>query len=143
MREVAFDASLRLRPEMTSRRNLVLAFVSDYIQRWQNSPSYGEIANGLNISPTRARQLVQALVKSGQLLRKPGPRGISLPAVRDEAVRQLRELGWQVDEDLGQANAPCALSPLPARVVLDYLPDKQSEFEGQWEQRRAGASGSA
>lgn len=123
MREVAIDASLRLRPEMTSRRLLVLAFVRNYIDRWGESPSYGEIANGLNISATRARQLVKALVKSGQVLRKPGPRGLSLPTQIEDAIRQLRELGWQVDEPHGLALPPCADSSLLAPPMLDYHPD--------------------
>jgi hypothetical protein len=63
------DASLRLKPEMASRRLLVLAFVREYITRWGQSPSYGEISSGLAISPTRARQLVKALVAGGQLIR--------------------------------------------------------------------------
>ena len=121
---------------MTSRRLLVLDFVRTYILRYGGSPSYGEIANGLGISPTRARQLVQALVKSGQLLRTPGPRGLALPALRDEAVRQLRELGWEV-------YAPCADSALQALPPLDYVPIDQSETAGQWEHRRAGARESA
>ncbi|QSR16049.1 LexA family transcriptional regulator [Novosphingobium sp. KA1] len=123
MREVATDASLRLRPEMTSRRLLVLAFVRNYIERWGESPSYGEIANGLAISATRARQLVKALVKSGQLLRKAGPRGLSLPTQVEDAIRQLRELGWQVDDSVGLALPPCADSSLLAPPMLDYHPD--------------------
>lgn len=134
--EAASGASLRLHPAMTSRRLLVLGFVRNYILQYGGSPSYGEIANGVGISPTRARQLVQALVKAGQLLRTPGPRGLSLPALRDEAVRQLRELGWQV-------YAPCADSALPTSPMLDYLPDEHSETARQWEQRRADARGNA
>ncbi|WP_275230908.1 LexA family protein [Novosphingobium album (ex Liu et al. 2023)] len=112
---------------MASRRLLLLAFVRDYIARWGESPSHGEIASGLGISRTRARQLIKALVRSGQLLHRPGPRGLSLPAQRDEAVRRLRDLGWKVDEDLARASpespaAPCAKTSLPGPIVLDYVP---------------------
>jgi DNA-binding MarR family transcriptional regulator len=123
-------AGMRLKPEMTSRRLLVLAFVRDYLARWGSSPSYGEIANGLGISPTRARQLVKALVASGQLLRRPGPRGLYLPTLRDEAVRQLRELGYVVDEDIFTVCLPCAHSTLPARPMLDYVPPGFAEVQG-------------
>lgn len=116
---------------MTSRRLLVLAFVRDYIGRWGSSPSYGEIANGLDISPTRARQLVKALVSAGQVLRKPGARGLSLPTLRDEAIRQLRELGFVIDEDFLEVRSPCAHSTLPAKPMLDYHPDGVVEVRGE------------
>jgi hypothetical protein len=127
---VLADAALRLTPEMTSSRLLVLAFVRDYLTSYGGSPSYGEIANALRISPTRARQLVKALVTSGQLLRRPGPRGLSLPTLRDEAVRQLRDLGWAIDEDREVVIAPCAHSPLPALPMLDYVPPELAEVQG-------------
>ena len=129
-REGSADASLRLKPEMTSRRLLALAFVRDYIARWGESPSYGEIANGLAISRSRARDLVKALVRSGQLVRSAGPRGLSMPTLRDEAVRQLRELGWTVDEDIGLARAPCTETTLPVLPMLDYDPDELAEIRG-------------
>ena len=128
------DASLRLRPDMTSRRLLVLAFVRDYIARWGASPSYGEIANGLSISPTRARQQVKALVSSGQLLRRPGPRGLSLPTLRDEALRLLREHGYVIDEDHFSGKLlPCAHSTLRRPVLIDYV-------EGRTVEQNAGQS---
>ena len=131
--EAQSDASLRLKPEMASRRLLVLAFVREYITRWGQSPSYGEISNALAISPTRARQLVKALVASGQLIRSPGPRGITLPTLRDEAIRQLRELGFSVDEDILTLRAPCAHSTLRRPIVIDYL-------DGRTVERNAGQS---
>ena len=137
------EAGMRLKPEMTSRRLLVLAFVRDYMAQWGSSPSYGEIANGLGISHTRVRQQVKALVASGQLLRRPGPRGLHLPTLRDEAVRQLRDLGYVVDEDIFTVGIPCANSTLPVRPVLDYLPAQDAENSGQWEKQQGGARKSA
>jgi hypothetical protein len=138
----AADAGNRpkLAPEMASRRLLVLAFVRDYIDRWGASPSHGEIAAGLGISRTRSRQLVKALVKSGQLLSRPGPRGLSMPTLRDEAVRQLRELGWTVDADVGEMRAPCANSTLPAPILLDYLPSGSDGGVGNGEESRDGGA---
>jgi hypothetical protein len=130
------EAAMRLRPDMTSRRLLVLAFVRDYITKWGASPSYGEIANGLCISPTRARQLVKALVLSGQLLRRPGPRGLSLPTLREEALRLLREHGYVIDEDVFHGAIPCAHSTLRRPVLIDYV-------DGRTVERRAGNSGGA
>lgn len=130
----------RLAPEMASRRLLVLAFVRDYIARWGASPSHGEIAAGLGISRTRSRQLVKALVKSGQLLSRPGPRGLSMPGLRDEAVRQLRELGWTVDDDVGEMRAPCANSTLPASPLLDYVPSGSDGGSGDGEESSDGGA---
>ena len=106
----------RLKPDMASQRLLVLDFVRAYIARWGGSPSYGEICAGLLITRTRARHAIKSLAADGLLLRTPGPRGITLPSVRDRAVRQLRALGWEVDEDDGRASPKTTLLP-PAELV--------------------------
>ncbi len=72
----------RLRPEMSSRRLLVLAFVRGYIGRWHGSPSIGEIAAGCGISRSHVRGLIAALVRTGLLTKRPGERGLGLPAHR-------------------------------------------------------------
>lgn len=114
------DAPARLSPGMASRRLLVLAFVRGYIGKWGQSPSYGEIAAGVGVSRVRAHQLVRKLVIDGQLLRHPGPRGLSLPETRDEALRVLRELNWTVDEKAARAAAPFTHSRLIAAPPLTY-----------------------
>lgn len=106
----------------------MLDFVRSYILRWSDSPSVSEIAAGVDISRSRVKQHLRALVKSGQLLRRPGPRGLLLPELRDEAVRQLRELGWSVDEALLIVRPPCPDPTLPPLVTLDYLPIDQEVF---------------
>ena len=58
--------------------------------------------------------LLLRLEKDGLILRRPGERGLALPSVRDEAIRQLRQLGFTVDEDIGRISA---LLPPPE---LDY-----------------------
>lgn len=108
---------------MASWRLLVLAFVREYIDRWGHSPSYGEIAAGLSSNRTRVRKAVRSLERDGLVLRAPGPRGLTLPTVRDEAVRQLRALGFIVDEDCLQVKAPVTDPPLLPPAALDYDPD--------------------
>lgn len=113
---------------MASRRLIVFGFVRDYLTRMGGSPSIGEIAAGCGISRTRARQLVLALVRAGQLTRRAGPRGLGMPADRDKAIRRLRELGWQVDEDHHSVTAPQGPnSTLLAITPLDYDPDSEGQ----------------
>ena len=107
----------RLRPEMASRRLLVLAFVREYIATWGDSPSQREIAAGVGISRARARELIRALVRSGQLLRRAGSRGLELPGRRDEAIRLLRALG---EVELGDIGRPCPKSTLLHLPPLTY-----------------------
>jgi len=112
------DAFARLRPDMSSRRNLVLAFVRDYISQWKLSPSCGEIAEGVGTSRTTVKRLVRSLVQDGHLLRIAGPRGLALPADEAAAVDRLIALGWRIDS---QDRTVCGPHwPLPSAAVLDY-----------------------
>lgn len=121
----------RLKPAMVSRKLLVLAFVRDYIASWQGSPSYGEIAAGVGVSQTRAKQLVKALVKEHRLLRRPGTRGLSLPARHREALQALREAGWNVSQDNKLAVAPdCPKTTLQPPPVLDYVAPHKGDARG-------------
>ena len=108
-----------MRPEMSSRRNLVLAFVRDYIGTWRVSPSYGEIAAGLGTNRTRIKEAVRSLVADGHLLRTPGPRGLALPGDEAAAIERLKALGWRVDAE-ARALAAVTQSTLPAIPLLDY-----------------------
>ena len=121
------DGCHRLKPEMASRRLLVLAFVREYFARWGSSPSYGEIAAALATNRSRVRDAVRQLVRAGQLLRVPGPRGLILPDIRDQALRQLRELGWHVDDGARTVTH----STLLARPPLDYQPQNAVETKEQ------------
>lgn len=111
------DETPRLRPDMASFRLLVLAFLRDYIGRYQLSPSQGEIVNALDCSRTRVRNALRSLAKDQLIILGKGQRSISLPSMRDEAIRQLRAEGWVVDEDLRFAGPN---SPLPAEPELTY-----------------------
>lgn len=110
----------KLTAEMASFRLLVLAFIRDYWDEVGASPSYGEIAAGLESNRDRVRKAVKSLARDGLVLRTPGPRGIKLPSVLEESVRQLRELGWQVDEDLREARSPVTNPPLLPSAALTY-----------------------
>lgn len=122
----ATDGPPRLRPEMASLRLLVLDFVRQYFARWGHSPSYGEIAHGLGCDRDRVRQAVKRMVKAGQLLRRPGPRGLALPVQQEDAAALLRGLGWRVEEEASSANRP-----LPDRFLLDYLPPGEGDTRGK------------
>lgn len=76
----------KLSPEMASFRALVLAFVQRYIGEWGQSPSYGEIAAGVQSNRTRVKRAVVSLERAGLLLRTAGTRGLALP----DAVEQAR-----------------------------------------------------
>jgi hypothetical protein len=78
---------------MASFRALVLDFVRDYIARWGQSPSYGEIAAGLTSNRTRVKRALRSLELAGLLLRRPGTRGISLPGDIEQARLTLERAG--------------------------------------------------
>ena len=141
------DGAGRLTPEMSSFRLLVLRFVEDYITQHRGSPSYGEISAGLgDASRTRVKRAVKALVAEGVLVQGGGPRSLSMPTLRDEAVRQLRDLGWKVDEDLKEIRPPGGtnrtLLPPPA---LTYPSRRGTGIEkcGSEESARRGGSEAA
>lgn len=116
------DAAPRLRPEMASFRLLVLGFVRDYLEHHRVSPSQGEIRNGLRTTRTRVRDALRSLEKDGLIIRSPGKRGLSLPSLRDEAIRQLREMGFAVDEDIMRITRPGGPnSTLLPPASLDYV----------------------
>ena len=113
---------------MASLRLLVLAFVRRYITEWGASPSYGEIAAALDTSRTNIHWAVRSLASDELILRRPGPRGLALPEMREEALRVLRGLGWVVMVDEGHVLPPldragAVTNPiLPGMPVLDYIP---------------------
>ena len=125
----------RLAPEMASFRLLVLAFVREYIGAMGESPSYGEIAAKLDSNRTRVKMAVRSLAADGLLIRTGGPRGLQLPSVRDTAIRQLRALGYAVDEDLKYVRHPGVTNrTLLPPAELRYPPrgsDEQRDGNGE------------
>lgn len=132
----------RLSPEMASFRALVLGFVRSYLAEWDQSPSYGEIANGLRSNRTRVKRAVISLEKAGLLLRRPGPRGLALPDEIERARQLLERAGMLTplassSEAVGQQGSPVTNPTLLPPPALDY-PSGGNGSEGQ---RRDGVSG--
>jgi biotin operon repressor len=100
----------RIRPEMASFRALVLEFVRDYLTRWGQSPSYGEVAAKLGTNRTRVKRAVVSLERAGLVLRRPGTRGLSLPDEIARARQLLESAG------LLPVTNPTLLPP----AALDY-----------------------
>ena len=108
----------QLRPEMASLRLKVLAFVRKYIREHGGSPSYGEIAAGLDTNRERVRKAVKRLIGAGELARVPGPRGLVLPEDEGAALRRLAAAGWAID----RGRRTVTNRPLQDGFDLDYLP---------------------
>lgn len=125
-------ADLKQRPEMASLKLLVLKFVTEYIRQWDGSPSLGEIGAALDTNRTRVRRALRTLVAEGQLMRIPGPRGLSLPDDEPLALRQLRARGWTINPSDRTATPPASApsggqksvtkQPLLPPAELDYVP---------------------
>ncbi len=158
------DPPLRLAPEMASFRALVLAFVTEYLTRWGQSPSYGEIAAGLGSNRTRVKRAVVSLEKAGLLLRNSGTRGLALPDEIERARQTLARAGLlEADRRAEAASATArpqllarsaersedegAEAPSPTRSVTNptLLPPAELDYpaarDGQREQRTDGTSG--
>lgn len=74
-------ASMRLTPEMVSRKLLALHFVRTYLARHGVGPSLGEIGAGVGVSRQRAQWYVKQLEAGGYVTRTPrAPRSIRLAA---------------------------------------------------------------
>ena len=136
----------RLSPEMASFRLLVLAFVRDYIGMMGVSPSYGEIAARMDNGCTRSRvrAAVKSLVRDGLLIKIKGHRGLRLPSIRQEAIKQLRDLGWVVDEDSKTALRPRPNPTLLPPPGLDYTTSRDplsrdGETDGDTRSKSAGS----
>lgn len=111
------------------RRNEALAFIIQQIIRTGISPSSGEIARALNVSRTRAQQLVDQLVREKVLENTPGsPRSLriqDLAQCRQIIVETLSRLGFTVAEPIGTVLPPLSPAQLPMLPPFEHLPDPQ------------------
>ena len=137
----------KLTPAMASFRLLVLDFVRAYFRENGASPSYGEIAGGLESSRNQVKVAVKSLVRDRLLLQGERPRSLALPSERDAAIRALEGLGFRVDEDARTITQPITDPPLLPPATLDYVPDVDSDQErgerGQGERTGGEESGRA
>ena len=105
----------RLTPTMSSRKTMVLDFVTTWIGAHPGSwPSLLMIGRGTGISKERAAAIVRQLVKDKRILRRPGTKGgLMLPGELDKALHLLRAAGAIIDSDFACALAPLTFSTLP------------------------------
>lgn len=102
------------------RRDEVLAILVERITRTGVCPSYDEIARGMvpQVGRSRAQQLVQQLIRRGDISRTPGSRrGIQLCDVgrcRQMIERALLDRGWL--QASSEVTSPYTFEQLP------YLP---------------------
>ena len=117
---------------MTSRKLQVVSFVKQYISRWGQWPSYGEIAGAMGIHKDTARDAVKRAVRDGLLYREPGsrkgvvkPLGATprlCPTEAADMLERLREAGVIVMTAPGDSAAP-TFYPLPISPPFRHLPD--------------------
>ncbi|WP_373928672.1 hypothetical protein QTN93_00490 [Sphingomonas aerolata] len=97
-------------PEVVPRRDQALAFIIERIARSGTSPTFEEIGVRLNVSSTRAKELVAQLIERNLVEKTPGAQR-SL-RVRDVAGSRalldetMRRLGWAVAQPMGSLCQP-------------------------------------
>jgi SOS-response transcriptional repressor LexA len=105
------------------RRYEALAFIIEWIVRSGSSPVYGEIARGMNVSETRAKQLVGQLIRERIIEKTPGAqrslRVRDLSRSRRIVEETLRRIGWVTADPMGPLLQP---TPLP-QGQLPMLPE--------------------
>lgn len=108
------------------------AFICDELAHGRGSPSITEIARRFGFSITRAKQLVDRLVKGGWITRAAGAqRAIQVPGrARAHAIEILRAEGFAVDEDLLEVSGGFPKLQLPALPDLVHIPDDFSSGGG-------------
>ena len=87
--------------EVARFRVRVLRYVREHIAEWGESPSQREIAYALGCDRDRVRKAIIRLERAGELVRRPGARGLILPGAGPER-------------------------PLRPGAVLDYVPPDSS-----------------
>lgn len=113
------------------RREEVLAFVIEQFARGRGCPSYKEIGEGVGVSETRARQLVDQLVAVGIIGKTPGlQRNLVIRDVthaREIVVEVFRRIGGMAAAPLGTLIGACAQEQLPIVAVLTHVPEDDGD----------------
>jgi hypothetical protein len=122
----------RLTPDMNSRKLQVVSFVKQYISRWGQWPSYGEIGGAMGIHKDTARDAVKRAVRDKLLYREPGSRkGVVkspgatqrlCPTEAADMLERLRAAGVIVMDTEANAATP-TFYPLPISPPFRHLPD--------------------
>ena len=115
-----------------SRKLQALSAIKAHFRECGKTPSYSDIGRALDISRKRAFELVRSLAADGDVILKPGPRGIVLPEPAemmafDDLMLQLQAHGFIIferppgspDDDSAW---PLTHSPLPLMPELDEIP---------------------
>lgn len=109
------------------RREELLAFIVERLARGQACPSYAEMGRAIGVSETRARQLVDQLIRDGVIRRTTGlQRNLVLRDVthcREVVTEALRRANWQAADPRGELLGHCAIAQLPIVAVLGHVPD--------------------
>lgn len=110
-------SSDRLPLPTVNARAAVLSFVRAYLARHDDSPSLGEIADGLGSTKPRVLRILSGLERDGELIRLPGAarckRRILLPEQQSRALALLRQLGWEINPGSKLVQAPDRTSEVP------------------------------
>ena len=95
-------------------------------------PSLGEIARALGVTRKRVHDLVARLACDGRIQRQRGKaRSIRPLTAREEAIRQLRDDGFIIDEDILSIRTPLTNAGLHLPPDLDHIPEWDGDGDGQ------------
>ena len=117
---------LRLSQTSASRKHIALEFIKRTIAEFGRGHSFRELSAVLSgASLSRVNSIVRKLEAEGQIVVRPGARGISLPEPADnlsasDIVRRARALGFHIilNDAFGGTH-----SALPMPPMLDHIPD--------------------
>ena len=116
------------------RREEVLAFIVERLARGQGCPSIKEIGEAVGVSETRARQLVEQLVKAKIIGRTAGlQRNLVVRDVthaREIVVEVFRRIGGMAAAPLGDLVGHCAQAQLPIVAVLEHIAEHDDDLSG-------------
>lgn len=106
-----------------TRRDEAYVFIRTYIIQNGHSPAMQDVAKALDVSKTRATDLVHQLAVRKMIERVPGAqRGITIPGLlREMVLEELRREGYIVDRDV-LTGGPCPQGHLPLIAILEHVP---------------------
>ncbi len=113
------------------RREEVLAFVLEQLAQGRPCPTFKEIGDAVGVKETRARQLVDQLIRLKIIGRTTGLQRnlmvIDVTLARDIVVQVFRRIGGMAAAPLGELVGPCPQAQLPIVAVLEHIPDHDGD----------------